>query len=207
MNELEKVISGLACCTQNVRGQNTRPCDGCPYDVDGKAIACNTQLMADALALLKAQGTTLEKIAADYGLTVDGVAFALDQYQTVICEITHGRMSKLSYYARDILSVANDVKCQDCELQEGQVPHVIPRDAIPASTGAPVWFESRNGRVYTGWALAYDIQRGQGITGERLGVTQPNGHVIWVKLDDYGRTWRLWDKCPTDKQNKAVKWE
>ena len=54
MNELEKVISGLACCTQNVRGQNTRPCDGCPYDVDGKAIACNTQLMADALALLKA---------------------------------------------------------------------------------------------------------------------------------------------------------
>lgn len=55
MNGLEKVISGLACCTQNVRGQNTRPCDGCPYDVDGKAIACNTQLMADALALLKAQ--------------------------------------------------------------------------------------------------------------------------------------------------------
>lgn len=55
MNELEKVISGLACCTQNVRGQNTRPCDGCPYDEDGKVIACNIQLMVDALELLKAQ--------------------------------------------------------------------------------------------------------------------------------------------------------
>jgi len=55
MNELEKVISGLACCTQTMLNQNTRPCDGCPYDVDGKAIACNTQLMADALELLKTQ--------------------------------------------------------------------------------------------------------------------------------------------------------
>lgn len=162
--------------------------------------------MADALALLKAKGTTIEKIAADYGLTVDGVAFALDQYQTVICEITHSRMSKLSYYARDILSVADDVKCQDCELQEVQEPCIIPRDEIQSNTGAPVWFESRNGRVYTGWALAYDIQRGLGITGERLGVTQPSGHVMWIKLDDYGRTWRCWTSRPDEKMRAETPW-
>lgn len=72
--------------------------------------------------LLKARVGGLEKVAADYGLTVDGVSFALEQYQTVISEITHGRMSKLSYYARDILSVANDVQCNGCELKEPQEP-------------------------------------------------------------------------------------
>ena len=75
-----------------------------------------------AVDALKAQETSLERLAEDYGLTVDGVQFALEQYQTVICEITHGRMSKLSYYARDILSVANDVQCNGCELKEAQEP-------------------------------------------------------------------------------------
>lgn len=93
------------------------------------------------------------------------------------------------------------------DLLKAQEPRVIPRDAIQASTGSPIWFESRNGRVYTGWALAYDIQRGHGITGERLGVTQPGGRVMWVKPDDYGRTWRMWDKCPTSEQREAAPWE
>lgn len=71
-----------------------------------------------AVNALKAQETSLEKVADDYGLTVDGVAFALDQYSKVISDITGGRMSKLSYYANDILSVANDVQCEGCELKE-----------------------------------------------------------------------------------------
>jgi hypothetical protein len=102
----------------------------------------------------------------------------------------------------------NWMRCADeaAEVVRAQEPRVIPRDAIQASTGAPVWFESRNGRVYTGWALAYDIQRGLGITGKRLGVTQPGGHVMWVKLDDYGRTWRLWDECPTTARREAEPW-
>ena len=61
---------------------------------------------------------TLEQVAADYGLAPDGVSFALEQYQKVIVEITHSRMSKLSYYANDILSVANDVRCDGCEYTE-----------------------------------------------------------------------------------------
>ena len=66
----------------------------------------------------RTQHATLEQVAADYGLTPDGVSFALEQYQKVIVEITHSRMSKLSYYADDILSVANDVRCDGCEYTE-----------------------------------------------------------------------------------------
>lgn len=71
-----------------------------------------------AIEALKAQGTSLEQLAEAYGLTVDGVQFALEQYQTVICEITHSRMSKLSYFADDILRLANDLQCEGCELKE-----------------------------------------------------------------------------------------
>jgi len=71
-----------------------------------------------AIDALKARETSLEKVASDYGLTVDGVRFALDQYQRVICEITHSRMSKLSYYADDILRLANDIQCDYCEKEE-----------------------------------------------------------------------------------------
>ena len=76
-----------------------------------------------AVDALKAHETNLEQLAEAYGLTVDGVQFALEQYQTVICEITHGRMSKLSYFADDILRLANDLQCEGCELQE---PRVTP---------------------------------------------------------------------------------
>lgn len=96
--------------------------------------------------------------------------------------------------------------CDALALLKEQEPRVTPRNAIAAGIGAPVWFESHNGRVYTGWALAYDIQKGMGITGECLGVTQPNGHVMWAKLDDYGRTWRMWDKCPNEEQREETAW-
>jgi len=71
----------------------------------------------DAIALLKVRETPIEKTALDYGLTPDGIEFALQQYQKVICEITHSRMSKLSYYADDILRVANKVWCDYCEIK------------------------------------------------------------------------------------------
>ena len=75
----------------------------------------------------------LEELAEYYGLTPDGVQFALEQYQKVICDITHSRMSKLSYFADDILRVANDVQCDYCEMRdwisvEERMP--IERDTI-----------------------------------------------------------------------------
>jgi hypothetical protein len=51
------------------------------------------------------------------------------------------------------------------------------------------------------------VQKGMGITGERLGMADPSGRMHWYKLDDYGRTWRVWDSVPPDEQREAVKWK
>ena len=63
-------------------------------------------------------GMTLAQIAENHGLTPEGVDYALRQYQIVMCEITHGAMSKLSYDAHDVLRVAQDRWCETCELKE-----------------------------------------------------------------------------------------
>jgi hypothetical protein len=96
------------------------------------AIQANTKLA-------NAKKTTLEELAEYYGLTPDGVQFALEQYQRVICEITHNRMSKLSYFASDILSVANDVQCDECELKEPQEP--VKPNLKCSSSGLTWWYE------------------------------------------------------------------
>lgn len=71
-----------------------------------------------AINALQAQETTIEKVAEDYGLTVDGVSYALEQYGKVIYDITNGMLSKLDYCAEDILRLVNDVQCEGCELKE-----------------------------------------------------------------------------------------
>ena len=74
---------------------------------------------------------------------------------------------------------------------------------------SPAWLEtkSRSEMLYVGWVLLYDIQKGLGITGERLGMTDPSRRVHWYKLGDYGVTWRLWTSRPTDEQREATPWE
>jgi len=65
---------------------------------------------------------TLEEVAENHGLTPEGVNYALTQYQIVICEITQGMMSKLSYDAKDILRMAQKRWCDVCELKEPVEP-------------------------------------------------------------------------------------
>lgn len=82
-------------------------------------------------------------------------------------------------------------------------------DEVRAAMKAPVWKEtkSRHNALYQGWVLAYDIQTGQGITGTRLGMSEPSGRVVWYKAEDYGKTWRLWTTEPTDEQREATPWK
>ena len=70
---------------------------------------------------------TLEEVAERWGLTPEGVEFALQQYKTVICEITHGMLSKLTYDAKTVLDVAQERWCETCDLKnEGPITfHVI----------------------------------------------------------------------------------
>ena len=62
-------------------------------------------------------GVTLEEVAERWGLTPEGVDYALKQYQEIICEITHGMLSKLSYDAKDVLRLAQDKWCETCDLK------------------------------------------------------------------------------------------
>ena len=61
---------------------------------------------------------TLEEVAENYGLTPEGVDYALKQYQIVLCEITHGVLSKLSYDAKDVIRIAQERWCDTCDLKE-----------------------------------------------------------------------------------------
>lgn len=90
------------------------------------------------------------------------------------------------------------------ELLEASEPRVVSAEEIRQMIGKPVWLETQYKRVYTGWALVYDIQTGLGITGERVGITQPCGRVSWFcSIQEYGRTWRLWTAEPSEEDMRA----
>lgn len=51
---------------------------------------------------------SIEKLGTDYGLTPAGVRHAIEVYQKIICEITGGKLSKLTYDADFILEEAEE---------------------------------------------------------------------------------------------------
>lgn len=89
-----------------------------------------------------------------------------------------------------------------------QESRVITLEKVRNLTRFPVWLDvkSTHKDLYRGWVLAYMVQKGMGITGERLGMADPSGRMHWYKLDDYGRTWRVWDSIPTDTEKEAIPW-
>lgn len=123
------------------------------------------------------------------------------------CTADDGCAEGCPYFHRYGSDCAMRLKEDALALLKAQEPCVLTVDEIRSAFKGSVWFESRNGRVYTGWALVYDIQVGRGITGERLGLTQDNGHVMWLRLEDYGKTWRCWSSRPTEEQMRAEAWE
>ena len=86
---------------------------------------------------------------------------------------------------------------------------VMTLEEVRDSLKTPIWKEvkSRQKDLYQGWVLAYDVQTGMGITGTRLGMSEPSGRVVWYKLEDYGRTWRCWTARPMEVQREAMAWE
>lgn len=96
------------------------------------------------------------------------------------------------------------------ELLKAQEPRVLTVEEVRDKQikATPVWKEtkSRNKALYVGWVLAYEVQTGQGITGDCLGMAEPSGRMVWYKLGDYGKTWRCWSAKPSDAERKAVAW-
>jgi len=94
------------------------------------------------------------------------------------------------------------------ELLRVQEPQVLTVEAVRRLTQIPIWLDvkSTHKGLYRGWVLAYMVQKGMGITGERLGMTEPSGRMHWYKLDDYGRTWRCWTAQPNQAEMEARPW-
>ena len=53
------------------------------------------------------------KVLDNYGIDstnpVESLQFVLAQYQKIICELTHSRLSKLTYYANDVISEVESI--------------------------------------------------------------------------------------------------
>lgn len=92
-------------------------------------------------------------------------------------------------------------------LLKAQEPRVMTLEEVVTRRGEPVWFESKSGRTYNGYVLVYDVQEGLGITGVRVGITQPGHTTIWPSKDIYGVKWRCWTSRPTDEQREATPWQ
>ena len=103
----------------------------------------------------------------------------------------------------------NRLKADALVLLKAQEPMVITPETMDAMSRRPVWLETKNGRVYNGYVLVYEVQYGMGISGvtdKRLGLADPSGRMHWLKMCDYGVTWRCWTSRPTDEQRRAEPW-
>ena len=140
---------------------------------------------------------TLEQVAADYGLTPDGVSFALEQYQKVICEITHSRMSKLSYYADDILRVANDVRCNGCEYTE---PRLLTLEEIQHTDA--VWLETHGWKIQGGDIHETVLRRGSDFEDYVTEFADNDDSDITCVNSTLGIDWRCWNIKPSVEQRK-----
>ena len=110
---------------------------------------------------------------------------------------------------RDKIAMLDAIIVSDAlVLLKAQEPQVLTVEAVRRLTRIPVWLDvkSTHKDLYRGWVLAYMVQKRMGITGERLGMADPSGRMHWYKLDDYGRTWRVWDSVPTDTEKEAIPW-
>jgi len=107
-----------------------------------------------------------------------------------------------------VMQVSEDAVEAAIALLKKQQPRVMAQHEIRKASRIPVWLDvkSKHKDLYSGWVLAYEVQKGMGITGERLGMADPSGRMHWCKLDDYGRTWRVWDSIPTDTEKEAIPW-
>lgn len=61
------------------------------------------------------------RLFRNFEMEPEDIQFSLMQYQKVICELTDGFMSKLNYYATDIINLVRDRFCDHCDLKDGDM--------------------------------------------------------------------------------------
>ena len=143
---------------------------------------------------------SLKAICDDYGLTPEGVRYALKQYQRVVVELTNSRFSKLTYPADLIINTAIDCFQEDArrEAEEAHAARIMTFDEVIRSTVDPVYLQDNDGEEY--WLMYFgflkDIYLGR----------DKDGRIRDFRKETYGKTWRCWTKRPNDKQWE-MKWD
>lgn len=98
------------------------------------------------------------------------------------------------YIMKDALALLKEQEAR--VMTEGDVLH---------STGKPMWFESRG--MYLSkkgfWILPFEVDPELHIRF----VQSITGGKITLSLIDYGKLWRVWNKCPTPEQMRDTPWE
>lgn len=92
-------------------------------------------------------------------------------------------------------------------LLKEQEPRVLTLEEVANQLKEPAFLETKSRQSYTGWVLVYDVQKGMGITGVRMGLTQPGHITSWYPIDLYDIKWRCWSAKPTDEQMDGTPWE
>lgn len=84
-------------------------------------------------------------------------------------------------------------------------PRIMTEGDVLHSIGKPMWFESRG--MYFGkkgfWVLLFEVDLELRIRF----VQSVTGGKITFSLIDYGKMWRMWNKCPSPKQMQDTSWE
>ena len=58
------------------------------------------------------------RLYCNWEYTPKNIKFIFHQYSEVMTTITGNKMSKLSYYAKDVIQVAQEFWCEECDLKQ-----------------------------------------------------------------------------------------
>ena len=103
------------------------------------------------------------------------------------------------------MMLLNWMKCAE-EAAEAMTARVMTLEEVMARRGEPAWLEAKSSGYKGGYVLIYDVQKGMGITGVRIGVTKPGHITIWPSRELYGVKWRCWTARPTVEQMREEAW-
>lgn len=147
---------------------------------------------------------TLKQVAEKYGLTQDGVDYALNQYGIVISEITHGLLSKLTYDAYDVIQCAQERWCETCELAKAQEPRVLSfAEAMLDTDRDVIWVEFKDDPIVEAAIPGFAVN--EYADAYCVGFDSEDG-TIRLSAYQCGKIWRPWSLRPTDEQREAIPW-
>lgn len=146
--------------------------------------------------------TDRDKVITDITSVVADMQEEVDEWKDYSdSELSNGLTCDCDWWYKALQTLKDSLA-----LLREQEPRVMTVEELCRARGKPAWFEARNGRLYTGWVLIYDVQTGLGITGTRVGVTEPGHVTIWPNVELYGQKWRCWTGEPTEEQRRATAW-